>query len=189
MRVVTEGPNSDITALLRAWASGEAGAAERALPRVYQQLRRLARAVLRSERQGPQPTELVHELWLRLERQRGRLWRDRAQFLGAAAHVMRQILVDQARRRRADKRGAGQPHFTLGAAERILGNERRDLLALDDALRSLARGHRRAAQVVDLRYFGGLVEREIADVLAVSEKTVRRDLRFAEAFVRHELGL
>lgn len=178
-----------VTLLLRAWSAGDEEAAQRALPFVYQQLRRVARRLLRDERHSSaQPTELVHELWLRFARQDGLRWTSRAQFLATAAHVMRQILVDDARRRLAGKRGAGAHHLTLGAASDLSAAEPAHAVALDAALQTLERAHPRPARALELRHFGGLTEREIGDELGISEVTVRRDLRFAEAYLRRELA-
>jgi RNA polymerase sigma factor (TIGR02999 family) len=178
-----------VTILLRAWSEGDNEAAQRVLPLVYQQLRQVARRLMRDERRSAaQPTELVHELWLRFSRQNGLRWTSRAQFLATAAHVMRQILVDDARRRLAGKRGAGAPHVTLGAASGLSANEPRHALALDAALLTLERAYPRPARALELRHFGGLTEREIGGELGVSDVTVRRDLRFAEAFLRRELA-
>jgi RNA polymerase sigma factor (TIGR02999 family) len=176
-----------VTMLLRAWSAGERGAAERALPFLYVELRRLARRLLRSERPtlAPQATELVHELWLRFLRQPGLRWQNRAQFLATAAHVMRQVLVDQARRRAARKRGAGVPHLPLDAAAAL--SSAPGLVELDLILAALARTHPRAACALKLACLGGLTEHESAQQLGVSEVTVRRDLRLARAFMRREL--
>lgn len=187
---MTVRPPGAVTTLLRAWSQGDADAARRALPLVYQQLRQLARRLLRDERMPPaQPTELVHELWLRFARQHGLHWSSRAQFLATAAHVMRQILVDNARRRLAGKRGAGARHVTLGAAAGLSVDASTRVLELEAALEALGRTHPRPARVVELRHFGGLTEREIGAELGVSDVTVRRDLRFAEAFLRRELAV
>lgn len=178
-----------VTVWLRAWSAGERGAAERVFPFLYGELRGLARRLLRSERAAlaPQATELVHDLWLRFLRQPGLRWQSRTQFLATAAHVMRQILVDQARRRGAEKRGAGVPHVPLDAAEAVPSASVPGVLELDGALSALARAHPRPARTLELCYFGGLTEREVAHQAGLSEATVRRDLRFARAFLRREL--
>lgn len=182
------GLDSEVSGWLRAWAEGDSDAGRAALPFLYDRLRRVANRALRSERDSARDaTELVHELWLRLAGQNTLSWNGRGQFLATAARLMRQILVDQARRRLAAKRGGRVPHVTLSAALNAAGTSRPDLVALDDGLTRLADEHPRPAQVVEMRYFAGLTERESAELLGVSEATIRRDLRFAEAWLRRYL--
>lgn len=160
------------------------------LPLVYGELRKLARGLVRRERKGFswQPTELVHEVTMRLLRDQRLRVESRAHFIGIAARAMRQILVEHARARGAAKRGAGRSQITLD--ERLGGLESRsiDLLALDEALEALARLDPKQAELVELRFFGGMTVEETAAALAVSPATVKRRWELAKAFLRRELG-
>jgi RNA polymerase sigma factor (TIGR02999 family) len=162
------------------------------LPGVYHELRRLAHAYLRRERPGHtlQATALVHEAYLRLVSQRPEIHTDRAAFVGTAAHLMRQILVEYARARRRDKRGGGRlQRVPLTDATAIVEPADADIWeALDAALERLARLSSRQTRVVELRYFGGLTVEETAALLGISEKTVKRDWAAARAWLRRELG-
>jgi RNA polymerase sigma factor (TIGR02999 family) len=180
----------DVTGLLRAWARGDRPALDALTPLVYEELRRLARSYLRREKPGHtlQPTALVHDAYLRLVDSRLPDWRDRAHFYGVAAHLMRQILVDHARERNAVKRGGGAIHLSIAEDLAVLPEHQIDLVALDDALERLAACGPRKAQVVELRFFGGLNEDEIAEVLKVSAVTVRRDWQFSKAWLLRELA-
>ena len=181
------GPD-EVTELLRAWRSGDEDADARLVERVYATLRNLAVAQLRGERPEHtlQPTALVHEAYLRLVGQREVDWRDRAHFFGLAAAMMRRVLVDHARRRLARKRRPDEvpPTLTIAGPERPAV----ELLDLDRALGRLAAESRRAAQVVEMRYFAGLEIEEVADCLGVSPATVKRDWDFARAWIGAELG-
>jgi RNA polymerase sigma-70 factor, ECF subfamily len=182
-------PAGDITTILKRWSTDRPAALEELTPVVYQELRKIAAAYLRRERENNtlQPTALINEAWLRLVKQDGASPQDRSHFYGVAARVMRQILVDAARTRRAAKRGAGNK-VTLD--ERIeLSNSRGDydFLALHEALDMLAKQNPRTAQVVELRYFGGLQLEEIADHLSISLATVKRDQALGEAWLRRAL--
>jgi RNA polymerase sigma factor (TIGR02999 family) len=181
--------NDELSGKLRAWGAGDAQAEPAVLALVYDRLRRLANASLRRERvRTLDATELVHELWMRWARQRRPAWSGRVEFFACAARVMRQVLIDRARRRLAAKRGgAPRQDVTLSAAAEAIGSPRPDLLALDEALTRLAAAHARPARVVELRYFAGLSDRESAALLGLSDATVRRDLRFAEAWLRRAL--
>ena len=178
-----------ITELLHRWRDGDADAERRLVELTYEELRRVARAQLRGERSDPllQPTALVHEAY-------GRMvglqidWQDRVHFLSLAARTMRRVLVDEARKRSADKRGGGRGGVTLDS--RIVdesGNDHFDLVDLDRALTALGAEHERPFQVIELHYFGGLTHDEVAASLNVSESTVLRDLRFARAWLRARL--
>lgn len=171
-----------MTALLAAWREGAAGADERLLERVYGELRRLARAQLRREAGGRtlDPTALVHEAYLRLLPQSGTRWQNRSHFFAIAATMMRRILVDRARARAARKR---QLPEAVTLAEPVAHLDRVELLDLDRALDELARDHPRAARVVDLRYFAGLEVTEIAEILGVTDRTIKRDWSFAKAWL------
>ncbi|MBS0569778.1 MAG: sigma-70 family RNA polymerase sigma factor [Proteobacteria bacterium] len=180
---------SDITGLLRAWRAGDEAALAQLTERVYVELHRMARAYLRSERRADtlQTTGLVNEAYLRLADASVVDWRDRAQFFALAAQIMRRILVDAARARGADKRGGGAPVLALDAAASVAETHDPSVLALDEALTALAQAAPRQAKVVELRYFGGLNEDEIAALLAVSTRTVRRDWDIAKAWLAREL--
>lgn len=179
-------PTGQVTQLLHAARNGDRDALDRLVPLVYDQLRALARRQLAREYRGVrtlQPTDLVHEAWIKLARGGASDASDRAHFLAIAARAMRQVMVDQARRRLADKRGGGWDHATLtdGLAPDI---RPADLLELDDALENL---DTRQRQVVEYRFFAGMSEAETAEVLGVSERTVRRDWVTARARLYREL--
>ena len=173
------------TALLLAWGGGDEAARERMLPLVYDELRRLAAGYLRRERPGHtlQPTALVHEAYVRLIDQRQVDWSNRAQFIGLAAVMMRRILVNHARDRVADKRGAGAEHVPLTIAGDPMGAPEVDLLDLHDALDRLAELDRRKSQIVELKFFGGLTIEEIAETVQISRATVEREWKFARAWL------
>lgn len=181
--------SDDVTGLLRAWANGSQPALEALTRLVYAELRRLAGSYLRREQMGQtlEPTALVHEAYLRLVDCSLPDWQSRAHFYGVAAHLMRQILVDHARERNAVKRGGGAAHLSLDENLAVSPEQESDLVALDDALERLAACGPRKAQVVELRFFGGLSEDEIAEVLKVSAITVRRDWQFSKAWLLREL--
>jgi RNA polymerase sigma factor (TIGR02999 family) len=182
-------PERDITALLKDWSGGDREALERLMPIVYGELKRLASSYLRSERPDHtlQPTALVHEAYLRLEGQRSVVWSNRAHFFGIAARIMRRILVDHARRRRAAKRDAAALRVTL--VDDAAGDHAPELIALDSALTSLERLDPQQARVVELRYFGGLTVEETAEAAGISTATVKREWRTARAWLRREIGL
>ena len=177
----------DVTGLLARWAQGDSQALGDLTPIVYKELRQLAASYLRREQQGHtlQPTALVHEAYLRLVDQKDPHFENRSHFFGVAARLMRQILVDHARRRRSSKRAGLTVSFEDIAS---LGHERaRDLLALDSSLDALEKLDPRKGKAIELRYFAGLSMEEIAQVLRVSAVTVRRDLRMAEAWLQKEM--
>ncbi|HEY2855094.1 MAG TPA: ECF-type sigma factor [Gemmatimonadaceae bacterium] len=185
-----------VTQLLRAWGAGDTDASESLARLVYAELRRQARRALRKEGEGHtlQATALVHEAWLRLDGQHGARWESRAQFFAVAAQMMRRVLVDHARTRRAAKRGAAPVQVTLdavdneGAADRGSSTlDAIDLLALDDALARLAAFDPKKARLVELRYFGGLSIPEAAATLGVSEATLGREWAVARMWLRREL--
>jgi RNA polymerase sigma-70 factor, ECF subfamily len=177
----------DVTLLLAEWAKGNQQALDDLIPLVYRELRRLAASQLRKERRNHtlQPTALVHEAYLRLVDQKHPNWQDRSHFFGVAARLMRQILVDHARRRRAGKRAAHK--LSLEEAVSFQQERSGDLLALDRSLDGLEKFDPRKCKAVELRYFGGLSMDEIAQMLAVSTVTIRRDLRMAEAWLYREM--
>jgi RNA polymerase sigma factor (TIGR02999 family) len=177
----------DVTGLLAKWAQGDTQALGDLTPIVYKELRQLAASYLRRESHNHtlQPTALVHEAYLRLVDQKGPRFENRSHFFGVAARLMRQILVDHARRKRADKR-TGLTVSLEGIASPA--HERgRDLLALDSSLDALEKLDPRKGKAIELRYFAGLSMDEIAQVLQVSAVTVRRDLRMAEAWLQKEM--
>lgn len=180
-------PDTELTRLLEAWRGGDAAAAEELVPLVYAELRRMAAARMRSERDGHtlQPTALVHEAWLRLMKQHASGWQNRDQFFAIAAQAMRRILVDHARRRHAAKRGDGDAAVDLDELARRLTVTLPDdrLLALDDALRNLALLDARQARIIELRFFGGLSVEETASVLAISPTTVKREWATGRAWL------
>jgi RNA polymerase sigma-70 factor, ECF subfamily len=192
---MTTPPTADITTLLLAWRGGDQQALERLTPLVYDHLRRLARQYVRRERAGARgnPTSLVHDAYVRLVDARTVDWQDRAHFLAVAASTMRRILVDAARARASTKRGGGMQRIDYPSDTHLdrlpaRGTDRAtDICALDDALSTLARTQPRRAQVVELRFFGGLSVDETAETLDVSPQTVMRDWKLARAWLAVEL--
>jgi RNA polymerase sigma factor (TIGR02999 family) len=183
-------PPQAITELLHAWGAGDAVAGEALVPLVYAELRRQARLVMRREGEGHtlQATALVHEAWLRLADQHGARWESRTQFLAIAAQMMRRVLVDHARARRAEKRGGGGIQITLGDANVAAAPaDDVNVLALDDALARLAIMDPRKARLVELRYFAGLSIPEAAAALEISLATAGREWAVARMWLRREL--
>lgn len=182
-------PN-DITQLLLDWEAGSQEAVERLTPLVFEDLRQRARGFLRRERRGHtlQPTALVNEAYLRLVDQNRVGWRNRAQFFGVAAKMMRRILVDHARKRSAAKRGDGHSLLPLEEAGLPSAGRGSDLVALDEALRALADFAPRPSRVVELRFFGGLSIEETGQVLEISPATVKLDWKMARTWLYRELG-
>jgi RNA polymerase sigma factor (TIGR02999 family) len=189
----TEDPatHGDVSTLLRAWSGGDQGAIQALTPIVYDELHRLARHYMRRERSGHslQATALVNEAYMRLADYTRMQWQDRAHFFAVSAQVMRRILVEHARRHNV-KRGRGVQHVPLEDAVMVGGGEdaETDLVALDDALLALARIDPRKAQIVEMRFFGGLTVEETGAVLDVSPGTVKRDWRAAKAWLHRELS-
>jgi RNA polymerase sigma factor (TIGR02999 family) len=182
------GDSETLTHLLRDWRQGDRAALDKLVPIVYAELRRLAANFLRGEQPGHtlRPTDLVSEAYLRLLGSPPNELADRAHFFSIAGRTMRQILVDHARRRSRDKRGGGARPIAL--AEGIVAADRPEpLIALDDALVALEGFDERKAKVVELSYFGGLTQAEIADFLKVHVNTVARDLRLAEAWINRHI--
>ena len=181
---------SDVTGLLIAWWQGDLSALEQLTPLVYAELHRLAGIHMSKERDGHvlQTTALANEAFLKLMNNAQTNWQNRAQFFGLAAMLMRRILVDFARRRHYLKRGGDALRVSLGEAADTVEMRSADLIALDDALRSLAEVDRRKSQVVELRFFGGLSVEETALALSVSPSTVLRDWSLAQAWLYRELS-
>ena len=181
----------EITELLVAWERGDDEALRRLAPVVYDELRAMAAARMQGERRDHtlQPTALVHEAFLRLSEQRRRQWKERRQFFAVASRLMRQVLVDHARARRAAKRGGDSTHVEVTSFDALPAPpEVFDVLPLDEALTRLAALQPRLAKVVELRFFGGLEVEETAALLACSPRTVKRDWVLARAWLVRELG-
>lgn len=188
--VAADSPNSDVSApdvtqLLVNWRAGDADAPAQLMPLVYEELRRRARDYLRAERSDHtlQPTALVHEAYLRMVDEKSVNWEGRAQFYGIASRVMRRILVDHARAHNTQKRGGGAAKIPLDEAGAFSCEDTSDIVALDGALQDFARTYPRKSEVVEMKFFGGLETKEIAEVLRVSEKTVLRDWSFAKLWL------
>ncbi len=179
----------EVTQLLLDWGQGDQQALDKLMPLVYGELRKLARQHLRRERPGQtlQTTDLIHETYLKLVDQRRVKWQNRAQFFGVSAQLMRRILVDRARRRKRIKRGGGAPVVTLDDGAVVSPKDELDLIALDEALTKLAAQDFRKAQVVELRFFGGLSVEETAEFLQVSGITVMRESQMARAWLHRAL--
>lgn len=184
------GGSHQITALLVDWSKGDEVALEQLMPLVYEELRRMARSYMRREPSGHtfQTTELIHETYLKLAKLDERNWQNRAHFFGVAAKAMRHILVDYARSKRSQKRGGWQDRVTFGDAMAVSNDRSNEIVALDDALNSLAVLDVRKGRVVELKYFGGLTHEEIAEVLKISTETVKRDWRFSRTWLLRELA-
>jgi RNA polymerase sigma factor (TIGR02999 family) len=183
-------PTSHVTRLLRAWGHGDERARDELLPLVHQELRRQAAGYLRRERSDHtlQPTALVNEAYLRLVGQTRVSWQNRAHFFGIAAQMMRRILVDHARKHRAAKRPRGGVQVLWNDGMAAVQPRGCELLALDQALTELAALDARQGQIVELRYFGGMSEQDVAEVLAVSRATVTREWRTARAWLYRRLN-
>lgn len=179
----------ETTTLLIKWRNGDAAAADELISRVYSELRRLAGHYLRSEQPGNtlQATALVHELYIRLVGSEPVTWQNRAHFFAVAAQQMRRILIDHARARRAEKRGGGALTLSLAEVSGVAGSPTQDVLVIHEALAKLEALDERAAHVVELRFFGGLQEKEAAEVLGVSVATLKRDWEFARVWLMTQL--
>lgn len=180
----------DLTALLLGWRSGDDRAVQELVPLVYDELRRLAKWHMGGERPDHvlQATALVNEAYLRLVDLRRVQWQDRAHFFAMAARLMRRILVDFARAQKNQKRGGALHRVTLDANLPVSSDTPEDLLAIDEALQTLATQHERKSQVVELRFFGGLSVEETAEALKISEETVMRDWKFAKSWLLRQLS-
>lgn len=189
MAQLQEQPERDITLLLAGFRQGDPEAEARLMDLTYRELRKIAAARLRREHSARslQTHDLVHEAYLRLVNQAENAWRDRGHFYQVAAHVMRQILIDRARKRHAGKRGGGAPEISLDRAIDVAEAHSGNLLLLEEALRRLEKVDSRQCQVVEMRFFGGMQEEEIAEVLGVSIRTVNREWRMARAWLYKEL--
>src|SRR5947208_3312844 len=183
-------PRNEVTQLLVAWANGTKEALDMLTPLVYTELHNLAESYLRRERDAAtlQPTALVHEAYLRLVAQNLPDWESRSHFFGVAAQLMRQILVDNARKHRSQKRGGGAAKVPLDEALSLAPERGADVLALDDALTALAAVDARKCKVIELRFFGGLDVEETARALGISVATVGREQRLAEAWLHRAMN-
>ncbi len=175
--------------MLIAWNEGDQNAPDRLMPLVYEELRHLALRYLQRERSDHtlQATGLVHEAYLRLVDQSSMNWQNRAHFFAVAAKVMRRILVDYARSHGAEKRGGDREKLEFDEAVSPSGERAVDLIALDDALQDLVTFDPRQSRIVELRFFAGLTNEEIGDVLAISPRTIKREWRLAKAWLRREI--
>ena len=180
----------DVTALLVEWTRGDSAAIDRLLPLVHAELRRLARHHMAGERPDHvlQPTALVNEVYLKLIDIRRVQWQDRAHFFAMAARLMRRVLVDFARAGKNQKRGGAMQRVTFDQDLAVVGENPEDLIAIDDALAAFGTEYERKAQVVELRFFGGLSVVETAEVLKISPETVMRDWKFAKNWLMRELS-
>jgi len=187
---VVTAKQSNVTQILRDWNEGDADAPARLMPLVYEELRRRAGDCLRRERTDHtlQPTALVHEAYVKLVGQDRAQWKNRAHFCSVAAQLMRRILVKYAEARNAGKRGGQMQKIYLDETRELAQEQAPDLLALDDALKSLAVSHPRESEIVELKFFGGLNAKQIGEVLNVSTKTVLRDWQFAKAWLNRQLA-
>lgn len=181
--------SGDLTALLLDWVAGEEDALARLTPVIYEDLKKIARNRLKDERVGHtlQPTALVNEAFMRLVNQKRVRWSSRAHFFAVSARIMRRILVDHARRRRADKRHGLAAAVTLDIASDLAEPKRIDLVRLDDALETLVKLDPRQSRIVELRFFAGLTIAETAEALRISAATVKVDWAMAKAWLFNEL--
>lgn len=180
----------EVTQILNDWSGGDPKAQERLMPYVYDELRRLARSFLAQERGDHtlQPTALVHEAYVRLVDQTRVNWQNRAHFYGIASRMMRRVLVDHARAHAAEKRGGGAIRLSIDDVQVPLEQRAADFVALDEALERLSQFDERKAKVVEMRFFGGLNDEEIAEFLGVTTRTVLRDWKKARLWLYRELS-
>lgn len=180
----------EVTAILHDWSGGDPQAPERLMPFVYDELRRLARTFLSRERDGHtlQPTALVHEAYVRLVDQTRVNWQNRAHFYGIASSMMRRVLIDHARAHATEKRGGVAVHFSIDDVQVPVEERAASFVALDEALERLAQFDDRKCKIVEMRFFGGLSDEEIAEVLGVSTRTVLRDWKTVRLWLYRELN-
>ena len=189
-KTLTTPATCDVTELLQDWSEGDESALERLMPLVYDELHRLAHQHMKREKPGQilQTSALINEAYLRLVDRPRIHWENRAQFFGIATRVMRRILVDEARKRKSDKRGGDAIQVTLNDATNLVHEQAANVVALDEALKTLEAIDSRQCKIVELRFFGGLSVDETAEVLKVSPGTVMRDWTFARAWLKTEMG-
>jgi RNA polymerase sigma factor (TIGR02999 family) len=182
-------PGGEVTRLLTAWSSGDETALDRLMPLVYQELHQRAERYMAYEQPGHtlQTTALVNELYLRLVDLPSQNWQNRGYFLAICAQLMRRVLVDFARSRRSQKRGGGPDDLPLNEALTVCSEAPHEIIAVDDALKSLSAFDARKARVVELRFFGGLGVEETAEILKISAETVARDWRMAKVWLVREM--
>ena len=182
---------NDVTALLAQLRQGSPDAADRLMPLIYNELRRMAAGYMQGERPGQtlQATALVHEAYMRLAGEQEGAWQNRAHFFAIAANTMRKVLVDHARRRLASKRGGGGQRVDLDEALVITENKLEDLIALDEALQRLSQIDHRQSRLIELRFFAGMSLEDAAEVMGLSTVTLKREWRSAKAWLNHELTL
>jgi RNA polymerase sigma factor (TIGR02999 family) len=182
--------SEEVTRLLIEWKRGDQAAVDLLVPLVYDEMRRLAESYLRDERSAAtlQPTALVHEAYLRLVGQSLPDWESRSHFFGVAAHLMRQILVDHARRQKSGKRGGGAPKESLDEALSFAPERSSEIVALNDAIDALSKVDERKCRIIELRFFGGFSVEETAQALGISVATIGREQRLAEAWLHRELN-
>jgi RNA polymerase sigma factor (TIGR02999 family) len=180
----------EVTELLMAWGNGDRAALERLIPMVDAELRRIAEIYMSRERDGHilQTTALVNEAWMKLIDWRKSGWQGRAHFFGAAASLMRRILVGEARRRRRLKRGGENFQVSLSEADLVASGKQPDLIALDDALNTLSEFDARKSQIIEMRFFSGLSVAETAEALRISERTVAREWELAKSWLYRQLN-
>lgn len=181
---------SNITQILQEWSEGDENSLDALIPLVYQELHRLAHRALAKNSGGTtfQTTALVHEAYLRLVNVKQVNWQDRVHFFAVSANLMRNILVDFARNRLSQKRGGNAVHVELDEGLDFSFGKSRDLVALDEVLKELAKLNERQSRIVELKFFGGLTEEEISEFLKISPATVRRDWKVARAWLYRELA-
>src|SRR5687768_2689711 len=181
-------PPTNVTEILLEWRSGNDEALKRLMPMVYDELRRLAKVYMRNERREHtlQATALVNEAYIRLVNMKVS-WQDRAHFFAVAARLMRRLLVDHAKAHHRAKRESGGPKVSLDDAVEVAFKPASDLVALDEALTRLAEFDARKSEIIELHFFGGLSNEEVAEALSISRATVQRELRLAKAWLNHEL--
>lgn len=182
--------NLEITQILQDWNEGDKNAKERLIPYVYDELKRQARYLMSAERSNHtlQPTALVHEAFIKLSEQSGFEWKNRSHFFGIASRLMRQILVDHARRHAAEKRGGSPVHFSIDEVQISIEDRAASILALDEVLERFAEIDERQAKIVEMKFFGGLNIKEIAEALEISERTVGREWQAARFWLYRELN-
>lgn len=181
---------TEITEILQDWNEGDEAAKERLIPYVYDELKRQAGYLMSAERSNHtlQPTALVHEAFIKLSEQSGVAWKNRSHFFGIASRLMRQILVDHARMHAAAKRGGNPVHFSIDDVQIPVEDRAASILALNEVLEKFAEIDERQAQIVEMKFFGGLSNREIADALEISERTVGREWQAARLWLYRELN-
>ncbi|MFO0875201.1 MAG: sigma-70 family RNA polymerase sigma factor [Phycisphaerales bacterium] len=182
-------PSDDATRILGRMAEGDARAADELLPLVYEELRALASAFMRAERKGHtlQPTAIVHEAYLRMVQSTSAHWSSRTHFMAIAASAIRRVLIDHARRTNAQKRGGERQRVALADDDRVATGPDLDLLDLNEALERLAAANPRQSRIVELRFFGGLTNEEVATVMDLSRATVSDEWAFARAWLAREM--